>query len=233
MAVFTPEAIIGQLVTERASRAKVFERFGIDYCCGGKLSIADACQRKGVDPTGVLAALEAVDAALGTATDGRDWSAEPLSDLITHILDTHHAYLREALPRLEFLVAKVARVHAESHPELLEVAATYRRFHEDMVAHMAKEESILFPMIRTLAGTPPGGQAFPLSAPISVMEGEHEHAGSDLAAMRALTRDFAAPEGACNSYRAMLDGLRELEQDTHRHVHLENNVLFPRALALL
>lgn len=233
MATLTPQAIVGQLVNERASRAKVFERFGIDYCCGGKLSIADACGKKGVDPTAVLAALDAVDAALGTVTDERDWTQAPIDTLITHILDTHHAYLRDALPRLGFLVEKVARVHGEGHPELTEVAATYRRFHEDMVAHMAKEETVLFPLTRALIQAHEAGCTPPLQAPLQVMEAEHEQAGRDLEALNTLTGGYVPPEGACNSYRAMLDGLRELEQDTHRHVHLENNVLFPRVRAML
>lgn len=231
MATLTPQATVGQLVAERASRAKVFERFGIDYCCGGKMSIADACQRKGIDPTSVIAALDAVDAALGAQSAERDWAALPVEELVLHVLNTHHAFLREAMPRLSFLTSKVARVHGDDHPELHEVAGTFGKFHAEMDAHMAKEENVLFPIIVGLAtGREVAGP--PVHMPIMVMEGEHDTAGADLAAINRLTNGYAIPEGACNSYRAMLDGLRELELDTHQHIHLENNVLFPRALAL-
>ena len=230
MATLTPQATVGQLVAERASRAKVFERFGIDYCCGGKMSIADACGRKGVDPIAVMAALDALDAALGAQVADRDWGTAPLEQLVQHILETHHAFLRQAMPRLAFLVAKVARVHGDSHPELLEVAKVYGKFHADMDAHMGKEEAILFPLILGLAKGESVRFAPPVEAPISVMEAEHDDAGRDLEAINRLTNGYEPPEGACNSYRAMLDGLRELEQDTHRHIHLENNVLFPRSI---
>lgn len=232
MATLTPQATVGQLVAERASRAKVFERFGIDYCCGGKISVAEACGRKGVDPVAVMAALDALDAALGANVDERDWSTAPLDTLVQHILTTHHAYLNEAMPRLAFLVSKVARVHGDSHPELLEVLSFYNKFHAEMVAHMGKEEAILFPLILGLAKGEDVGFAPPVAAPISVMEAEHDGAGRDLEAINRLTNGYVPPESACNSYRAMLDGLRELEQDTHRHIHLENNVLFPRAIEL-
>ena len=232
MATLTPQAIVGQLVAERASRAKVFERFGIDYCCAGKISVEAACSRKGIDPVAVLAAIEALDAALGAQQDTTDWTTAPVDALVQHILDTHHEFLRVAMPRLSFLTAKVANVHGGDHPELREVAAIFAKFHAEMEAHMAKEENILFPMIRALAAGESTGFGPPVNAPISVMEAEHVDAGNDLETINRLTDGYAPPEGACNSYRAMLDGLRELEQDTHQHIHLENNILFPRALAL-
>ncbi len=232
MATLTPQATVGQLVAERASRAKVFERFGIDYCCGGKISVADACARHGVDPVAVLAALEALDAAFAAPSADRDWNAAPIPELVLHILNTHHAFLREAMPRLTFLTAKVARVHGEDHPELHEVAGTFARFHAEMDTHMAKEENVLFPLIIQLTRGERTGFGPPVHAPISVMEAEHEDAGRDLAAINQLTNGYAVPESACNSYRTMLDGLRELELDTHRHIHLENNILFPRTLGL-
>lgn len=232
MATLTPQATVGQLVAERASRAKVFEHFGIDYCCGGKISVAEACTRKGIDPAAVLAALAALDAAFTAPAGDRDWTAAPIEELVLHILNTHHAYLREAMPRLSFLTAKVARVHGEDHPELVEVAGIFGRFHAEMDAHMAKEDNVLFPLIIQLARGEGGGFGPPLHAPISVMEAEHDDAGRALAAINELTDGYAVPPTACNSYRAMLDGLREIELDTHRHVHLENNILFPRALGL-
>jgi regulator of cell morphogenesis and NO signaling len=232
MTTLTPASQVGQLVAERASRAKIFERFGIDYCCGGKISLEAACARKGIDPTVLLAAIEALDAALADRPAERDWTSAPLPELVDHVLTTHHAYLREAMPRLAFLVAKVARVHGDAHPELAEVLAVYTKFHAEMDAHMAKEEQVLFPLIVGLAEGKPRSFGPPVQAPIAVMEAEHDDAGRDLEAINRLTGGHAVPEGACNSYRAMLDGLRELELDTFRHIHLENNVLFPRALAI-
>lgn len=233
MATLIPQATIGQLVAERPSRAKVFERFAIDYCCGGKISVEEACARKGIDATAVLAALEALDAALGTAKDGRDWTAAPIAELVAHIVDTHHAFLREALPRMAFLTTKVANVHGADHPELREIAKIFAGFHAELDAHMAKEENVLFPIVLAMATADgPAGFGPPVGAPIAVMEAEHDDAGRALEEMRRLSKDYAVPEGACNSYRAMLDGLQEIELDTFQHIHLENNVLFPRALAL-
>ena len=234
MATLTPQATVGQLVAERASRAKVFERFGIDYCCGGKVSVAEACARKGVDATAVLAALEAVDAALGQVADQQDWSAAPFDVLVRHIVDTHHAFLREALPRMAFLTTKVANVHGGDHPELRDVARIFAGFHAELDAHMAKEENVLFPLIVAM-GKAGGPVDFgpPVGAPIGVMEAEHDDAGRALEEIRRLANDYAVPDGACNSYRAMLDGLQEIELDMFQHIHLENNILFPRALALV
>jgi regulator of cell morphogenesis and NO signaling len=231
MATHSPEALVGQLVAERGSRAKVFERFGIDYCCGGKVSVAEAAGQRGIDPVSVLAALDAVDAALGATTDDRDWSAAPLEALLAHLVDRHHAYVREALPRLGQLVDKVARAEGEAHPELNEVAATFRRLQAALTAHLEQEEAVVFPRVRRLAQGSESGARAELAGLLSKLEADHVQAAADLAALHDLTRGYVAPEGACNSHRAMLDGLRELEQDTHRHVHLENNVLFPRVLA--
>jgi regulator of cell morphogenesis and NO signaling len=224
----SPETTVGQLVTERPSRAKVFEKFAIDYCCGGKLPLAALCAKKGIDPAVVLAALEAADASPEEVHT--DWSQAPLDVLATHILEVHHAFLHEELPRVSMLSQKVARVHGGHHPELIEIAEIYHRFAEQMLMHMAKEERVLFPAIIRLAQ---GDGSFPVNGPISVMEAEHDDAGRDLEALRELTNNYTVPEDACNSYRALFAGLAEIEADTHLHVHKENNILFPRAIAKL
>src|SRR5262249_36156390 len=149
--------------------------------------------------------------------------------LVDHIVTSHHGYLREALPRLDMLIEKVVGAHAGQHPELLQLRGVFRSFQRELETHMFKEEHILFPMCRELerAGAHPRFHCGSSQNPVRVMTMEHDDAGNALAAMRQLTHDFTAPEDACITYRAMLDGLAELEQDMHRHVHLENNILFP------
>lgn len=229
MTTTTADVSVGQLVAERPSRAKVFERFAIDYCCGGKLTLAAICAKKGLNPAQVLDALSVHDAEHGR-TQEQDWSARSLAELARHIVSTHHAYLREAMPRVAALAQKVARVHGPEHPELVEVARVFGKFQLEMDVHMQKEEGVLFPAIAGLE-LGQGGQ-MPIQFPIRAMESEHDEAGQDLARLRTLTSDYALPDDACNSYRALFDSLQELEADTHTHIHLENNVLFPRAFAL-
>jgi regulator of cell morphogenesis and NO signaling len=221
-------ATVGQLVAERPSRARVFERFGIDYCCGGKTPLGRACEDRRVDPRVVLDELRRNDER-GTAE--RDWAALGLTRLADHIEQTHHGYLRQELPRLDFLTQKVARAHGARHPELARLREVFQAFKAELLNHMQKEELVMFPMCRRLEQADwPGAAAVGLERPVDVLEHEHEHAGEALAEMRRLTGDFTPPADACNTYRAMLDSLKELEADMHQHVHLENNVLFPAAL---
>jgi regulator of cell morphogenesis and NO signaling len=226
---------VGQLVAERPSRARVFERFGIDYCCGGKKPLGQACRDRQVDPRFVVEALRRNDESRRTE---RDWSAMGLARLADHIEQAHHGYLRQELPRLDFLVHKVARAHGANHPELLRLRDVFLEFKADMLNHMQKEELVMFPMCRRLesgdwpdGATPAGAAPIGVERPVDVLTHEHDHAGAALAEMRRLTGDYVPPPGACNTYRAMLDSLKELEADMHQHVHLENNVLFPAALA--
>lgn len=222
------DATVGGLVAERPGRARVFEEFGIDYCCGGRQTLRQACERRNLSPEVVLRRLADADAE--RPADEPDWAAAPLGRLCDHIVETHHAFLKRELPRVGRLVAKVAGVHGDRHPELVRVRDLFDPFARDMEMHMAKEEQVLFPLIRRLAA----GEAVPMSpaGPIHVMEAEHDQAGAAVEEMRRLTDGFRPPEGACNSYRAMLAGLHEIEQDLHRHVHKENNILFPRAQGL-
>ena len=223
---------VGELVVQRPSRARVFERFGIDYCCGGKLPLAAACAEKGIDPQALLAALDQQAASASTTAD-RDWSAASVTELADHIERTHHAYLKRELPRLEQMTARVADRHGERHPELRKLREVFAAFKPDLEAHMVKEERILFPICRALdrAVDAPAFHCGSVRNPVAVMVAEHDHAGEDLREMRELTGGYVPPEGACNTYRAMLAGLAELEADMHQHVHLENNLLFPRAIA--
>jgi regulator of cell morphogenesis and NO signaling len=233
MAEITNSTTVGQLVAERPSRARVFERFGIDYCCGGKQALGDACAAPGLDPQKVVAALREADRE-PIATEETDWTAASLDELITNILNEHHAYLQRKLPRLSELTAKVHSVHGQRHPELAEVRQTYDGLRAELEAHMMKEEQILFPLIQSMESfqTLEAAHCGSVQNPIRVMEHEHDSAGASLAQMRKLTDNFTPPEDGCNSYRAMLGGLAELETDLHRHIHKENNILFPRATEL-
>ncbi len=222
---------VAELVTERPVRAEVFEKHGIDYCCGGRKTLAEAVAAAGADPARVTEELAAVDASGGDA-DVPDWNAMGLAELSDHIVATHHAYLNEALPRIAGLIEKVAGAHGSKHPETIELHRMFPGFVEEMGRHLAKEEMVLFPMLRELEA----GGSVPMHCggvqnPIGAMLMEHDQAGDALRKMRELTGGYAVPGDACNTFRVMLHSLEELERDTHRHVHLENNILFPKAVA--
>jgi regulator of cell morphogenesis and NO signaling len=223
---------VGQLVTDRPRRARVFERFGIDYCCGGKRPLAQACVEQGLNLDEVLTAL-ADSAQVASDEPETEWSSVSMTDLANHIVATHHAYLREALPRLAGLFDKVITAHAERHPDLRELRQAFDDLVNELGPHMQKEELVLFPMVRELdrAERAPSFHCGSVNNPIHAMEHEHDNAGAALARMRALTHGYTPPEDACNTYRALLDSLDELERDMHTHIHKENNILFPRAAA--
>jgi regulator of cell morphogenesis and NO signaling len=230
MSPITADTRVADLVLEQPTRARVFERFGIDYCCGGKTPLATACEERGVDVEAVITALSEPIAA---EAEDVDWRSVPVADLVDHIVGHHHAYLREELPPLRALVDKVANVHGDRHPELLEVQVVFHATADELEQHMAKEEHILFPACVALERGVDGGFPFgSVENPIRMMVHEHDDVANGLAALRSATDGYAPPVDACNSYRAMLERLAVLETDTHRHVHEENNILFPRAIAL-
>jgi regulator of cell morphogenesis and NO signaling len=215
---------------------RVFEKFGIDYCCGGKKPLSAACAANGLDVAEVQAAL---DAASTTAEAPQvNWAMEPLAKLAEHIVSKHHAYVRAELPRLTALAEKVVRRHGDTQPHLVEVQRLVAEIVAEMGQHMVKEEIVLFPYVAKLEYAYAAGTAAPqgcfnsVERPIAVMMEEHEHAGAAMAQIRELTGGFTAPVGACPTYLAFFQGLHEFERDLHQHVHLENNVLFPRAIEL-
>jgi regulator of cell morphogenesis and NO signaling len=222
------QATVGQLVTERPARARVFETFGIDYCCGGKKPLAQAIREKGLDEKTVVGILDAFDEQSPAAE--RDWSTASLTELADHIEQTHHAYLKNELPRLGYLVNKVASRHGGHTPQLVELAEVFNGFKAELELHMQKEEVVLFPICRQLdsATGPLQFHCGSVESPIAVMVHEHDDAGAALARMRELTHGYTPPVDACNTYRALFDSLRQLEQDMHRHVHKENSILFPK-----
>lgn len=224
-----PATTLGDLVTARPGAARVLERLGLDYCCGGRRSLAAACAEQGIDAAVVLAEL-----ADAPAEPVADWASMGPVDLVDHIEATHHRYLHAELRRLGALAAKVRSVHGRRHPELGDVVATFEDLRADLEPHLLKEERVLFPMIRALAsaGPVPAPGCGSVRNPISVMVAEHDRAGELLARLRRLTGDFAPPADGCVSYRTLYAALAELEADTHLHVHKENNVLFPAVVEL-
>jgi regulator of cell morphogenesis and NO signaling len=213
---------------------RVFEKFGIDYCCGGKRPLADVCKEKGYDTALIQRELDAAMAYAGPAE--RDWTTASLSELIQHIVSTHHEYLRRELPAIETRLEKVYRVYNERYgPTLTGLPEVFAGLKNELDTHIIKEEMILFPAIARYEAAVNAGQPLPstpfgtVSNPIHMMEDEHESAGRALVQIREITKNFEVPEYACVTFRALMSGLDELERDLHMHIHLENNVLFPRA----
>jgi len=226
---------VGQWVTEYPATSRVFEQHKIDYCCGGGRPLEEACQKRQVDTERIYKELCDV-IARGASNDSHtdNFTSKPLAEMCDLIETTHHDYLKRELPRMTQLVNKVVRVHGEHHPWLVQLGAAFQRLHDELVPHMFKEEQILFPAIRTIEQSQ-SVPAFPFGSvdnPIHMMEHEHDIAGQALHVIRQSSSDFTLPQGGCNTFRAMLDGLRELEADLHLHIHRENNILFPRASQL-
>ena len=225
----TTTATLGDLVTEDPRRARVLERYEIDYCCNGQRSLADAAAEAGLDVDEVSTALDLPDAPRAAPLRQLELAA-----LAHDIVDTHHAYLWEEMPRLQALVDKVHTVHGANHPELARVREAYTAAVADLDPHMTREERVLFPAVSKLekAQAPVAFAFGSLAEPITQMLAEHDVVGDLFKEMRALTGGYAPPEDACGSYRAMLAGLEEMERDLHEHIHKENNVLFPQVLEL-
>ena len=227
-----PTSTIGSLVAQRPGLARFLEDKGVDYCCGGKIPLADVCQKKGWDTNQFVAELQTAAQAATGDTDAVDAAAMSLTDLANHIEQTHHAYLKAELPRLKFITEKVANAHGDRDPRLVEIRDIFAEFARDLSMHMMKEEQVLFPFVRQIeaSNTPQSFHCGSIGNPIRQMEREHHDAGDALEQFRKLTEGYIVPEGACNTYRVMLDSLEYLEYDMHQHVHKEDNVLFPRAL---
>ncbi|HVZ63008.1 MAG TPA: iron-sulfur cluster repair di-iron protein [Lacunisphaera sp.] len=224
----TPDSPIGALVAAQPALARFFERLGIDYCCGGKQTLAAACKRLKLDVGTTLALLDSTLGSLATTPAEVNAAGMGLAELADHIESTHHAYLKEELPRLVEMANRVALKHSWRDVRLTDVAAAVNALAEEMLTHMQKEEKVLFPAVRRIEA----GARGDISAPIAQMEAEHEVAGNLTAKLRLLTDGFTPNAEACNTHRALLAGLTEFEVDLHQHVHKENNILFPRALAL-
>jgi regulator of cell morphogenesis and NO signaling len=222
----TEKTTIAEITAQVPASVRVFQRYGIDFCCGGKRSVGVVCRDQGVSFTELTQAIEGATAQ--PVAGDRDWLREPLPVLIDHIVTTYHNALRDELPQLAAMAAKVASVHGAKASFLEPVAEHIRELSTELTAHMGKEEHVLFPAIR--ARGQDRRAAGWIAAPIAVMEREHDRAGELLAELRLRTGGYVVPAWGCGTLRALYRGLEKLEADMHIHVHLENNVLFPRAL---
>ncbi len=228
------QSIVASVARQYPSTVKIFQRYRIDFCCSGNIPLADACERAGQDLQEVLTDLR----ELARTEDSTGWDDKPLVELIDHIITRYHDRLRQDLPALGELARRVATRHGEANPKLREVETVFARLADEMLTHLRKEEVVLFPMIerlenRAVLNSDDGTPIPPIDGPVAAMEDDHREVGDFLARLFQLTDQFTPPSSACNSYRGLFQGLSELEKDTHQHIHLENNILFPRAQQLV
>jgi regulator of cell morphogenesis and NO signaling len=225
---------VRELVSANPGAARIFEKFGIDYCCGGERSLADACSAAKVTMEEVTQALERPQAM----NLDRDWQKASLGELASYIVEKHHGFTRQEIQRLVPLIAKVVNVHRANHIELEQIQMLFRGLAQEMTMHMIKEEHMLFPYIEQLEiAVNRGCQVAPpmfgtVQNPVRMMMMEHDSAGQALRAMREATHNYELPADACMSYKMLYNALQEFEVDPHQHIHLENNILFPRAIEL-
>lgn len=233
----TATKTVGEIATETPSTTREFEKLGIDYCCGGSRTLGEACVAANIPVDEALARLD--KSLASTQPDAaQDWQSQLLADLIAHITGTHHAFVREESPRIEALAAKVVGVHGKNHPELVQVQAIFAALSEELRVHLMKEEQVLFPYVyrmeeSSLAGEPaPPAMFGTVLNPVRMMMREHDGAGKALRSLRSITNEYTLPAGECINYRSLYQALQAFEADLHQHIHLENNILFPRAIAM-
>lgn len=228
---------VRQIALEMPFTTRVFEEFKIDYCCGGRKSLAEACQNIGVSPE--IVRQKIADVIETNQSQEFEWLKETtLSDLINYIIEKHHTFTRDEIFNLTPLMAKVANRHGENHPELFELEKVFNELCDDLGPHLLKEEQVLFPFVEKLEKAAANSSSVPFSCfgtvnnPVRMMMMEHDTAGDLLKKMREITNDYKLPEGACPSYIALFNRLEAFEKDLHQHIHLENNLLFPKAIEL-
>lgn len=225
---------VGQIAAKDIRKAEVFKKYGIDFCCGGKKSLKQACEEKGLDLVAVESALQNIN-EVKVAENFDRWNPDFLAD---YIFNKHHQYYYDEAPIIAELVTKVTDHHGDKHPELQEVYRLFVTLAQELNAHFAKEEKILFPFIKALVRAKQTGNVdelrnqFSIAGPVQMMEADHDAAGEILAELSEVTNGYTAPADACNSFKFLYRKLNELEDDLHQHIHLENNILFPKALAL-
>jgi regulator of cell morphogenesis and NO signaling len=232
----TAEKTLREVALENPAATRIFESLHLDYCCGGGQTLRQACEDARLPLAEIVGSLES--AGRNAAPPERDWNVEPLTDLMTHIRETHHRYTREEIQRLRALLDKVYGVHGARHPEVGNLRAIFRQLAEELGTHLMKEEMVLFPYIERLeesivAGEPPLPAPFgTMRNPVSMMLREHDDAGQALRDLRRISGGYNAPDDACISFRTLYGALVDFEADLHRHIHLENNILFPRAIEM-
>lgn len=230
--------MVKEIVLEEPASAKVFEQIGIDYCCGGDRTLSDACRATGVDVEDIAQLLEAEKSSIATEDECIDWNKRSLTRLINLIVEKHHTFCRAEIPRIKALLGKVTQVHGSLHHELRRIQALFTELGDELLIHLLKEEQILFPQIVGIEGASahrmPSRQAIlpRVQSPIQTLILDHDSAGAALHEIRRLSQNYQAPADACGSYRALYGALQSFEAGLHQHVHLENNILFPRAVAM-
>jgi regulator of cell morphogenesis and NO signaling len=227
---------LADLAATSRQAVRVLEQHGLDYCCGGKQSFEQACRTRGLEPDPIL---REIDEATTASASGHNWQTASLEELVKHIVGTHHAYLKVELPALELRIRKVVEVHGVRDPQNLpRLAQVFAVLRSELETHLYKEEAILFPFIVQYSCAAQENRPMPpvpfgsIANPVAMMEREHAGAGDALEEIRSLTNQFELPSYACNTVKALYEGLKALEADLHVHIHLENNILFPRAIAL-
>lgn len=231
---------IAEIVTQHPHIRNLLEEMGIDYCCGGKQTLKGACDKGGLSVQDVIRKLiKGAEQPVSKELQSNNWSEVSLTELVQHIITAHHGYLKEQLPRLKDLVKKVYNAHQQHHGETIrKLQQSLGHLQMDIEMHLAKEERILFPWIKDMEmyaegqGPKPAMHCGSIENPIRQMEQEHESAGHILGEMRSNGSEYQLPDDACESFKALYDGLRALEKDLHEHIHLENNILFPKAVEL-
>lgn len=229
---------VREAALELPQATKVFEGLKIDYCCGGEKTLAEACAKAGLEADNVMQLLEEAGKTEAQKAATPSLQNASLTELITHILDKHHVYTKSEMTRLEELVGKVIGAHGQNHPELQRVGSLFRQLCEDLKPHMFKEEQILFPYIQEMESSLVQNRPAPFAPfgtvnnPIRMMMMEHDTAGDLLRELRSVSADYAVPPDGCMSYQSLYQGLEAFEKDLHQHIHLENNILFPRAVAM-
>jgi regulator of cell morphogenesis and NO signaling len=235
--MFESTRTIREYALEIPAATRIFEKLGIDYCCGGGTSLADACNKAGITVDEVLDSLKTTVRSEGTFA-GRDWQTTSHAELIAHIVKKHHTFTREELVRLEALLVKVCGVHGQNHPDLFHLQNQFQELRRDLEPHMLREEQVLFPYIIQIEETIEEKRPLPVPRfgtvrnPVRVMMAEHDAAGDILRAMREASSDYTTPPDGCISFQTLYSALMALEADLHQHIHLENNILFPRAAEL-
>jgi regulator of cell morphogenesis and NO signaling len=227
---------LAEIVTANHRAASVFEKYHLDFCCKGKRSLTKACEEKSLPVAPILADLDTIFAE--RKNEGTLFNYITLSQLCDYIVATHHAYVKQSAPQITAYLEKVANKHGDRHPYIIDVLRLFTELKNELAEHMHKEEQILFPRIKELengAGTTTGSVHAPgyIEAPVAVMEHQHDGAGRLLEQIREKTNNYTAPEDACTTHRVTIASLQAFEADLHRHVHLENNILFPRATELV
>lgn len=229
------ELTLSQIVNDNFRAAAIFEKYNLDFCCGGNLPVKEACEQKGLDSSVIYNELRTLNEDIRPDQKYDEWN---LDFLIDYIVNNHHSYILRMIPVLSAHTQKIAAVHGKNHPELLSVAESFSRVYKDLRQHMMKEEQILFPFIKQLVKSQRNGKKTEapffgsVRNPIKMMEAEHQAAGDEMHEIRKLTDNYRIPDDACNTYMVTLQELKEFEEDLHKHVYLENYILFPKSVKL-